>query len=294
MSRPRAVGQRFRDLFGREFHSPPGPGAMELRAKSGRAVPATERDSPVAGRQNRRTGHVKVFSGPQRDRGPAPTTAPGRPARRHRRDGRDGCARNPQSPGRDPGFAALLARDIPADDPRARLVQRILAGTQDLDKVVTELLEYTRPVELHLRPVSCAALVEAAIGYLEQETARRVPIRAEIDPAINVLADPDKMRQVLLNILLNAVQSIAGDGEVRIFAVAEERVVTVAIADTGCGISEAQIETIFSPFFTTKEKGTGLGLAVAAKIVEGHGGAIHAQSEVGKGSTFSVRLPRAE
>ncbi|HEO69864.1 MAG TPA: PAS domain S-box protein, partial [Candidatus Hydrogenedentes bacterium] len=288
-----AVGRPFRDVFGRDFHAPPAPAAMALRAKSGRAVPVAERDSPIADRQERRLGQVKVFQDlselealRQQLRQVDRLAAIGEMAATVAHE-----IRNPLGGIR--GFAALLARDIPEDDPRGRLVQKILTGTKNLDRVVNELLEYTRPVELRLRPTSCADLIEAAVELVELD-AERVAIYNDVEPGVRVLADSDKMRQVILNILLNAVQSIDGRGEVRVRAEADDKTVTVAIADTGCGIAPEHLEEVFSPFYTTKEKGTGLGLAVAAKVLEGHGGSIHAESEPGKGSTFYLQLPRAE
>ena len=191
------------------------------------------------------------------------------------------------------GFAALLARDIEDSDPRRRLVEKILTGTRNLDRVVTELLEYTRPVELRLRSTSCADLIEAAIGYLELGS-RSITITNSVGPDVLALADPDKLRQVVLNILLNAVQSIEESGRIDISTDVDKDTVTVKVADTGCGMSPECLEQVFSPFFTTKEKGTGLGLAVAAKIVEGHGGRLKAVSELGKGTTLHVSLPRAD
>ena len=188
----------------------------------------------------------------------------------------------------------LLARDVDGDDPRARLVEKILEGTKALDRVVNELLEYTRPVELQLRSVNCADLVSAAISFVELDQRPTIAIINEVEPELTVLADPDKIRQVFLNILLNAVQSIQGEGEIRIAATVngDNDAVTVVISDTGCGMSEEQLDTAFSPFYTTKEKGTGLGLAEARKIVEAHAGDLVATSERGKGSTFFLRLPR--
>ena len=288
-----ALGQDFRDLFGRAFQLPPGTGGRQLRAKSGRSVPVAERDSPISDPRDQRIGDVKVFQDlselealrrqlRQVDR----LAAVGEMAATVAHE-----IRNPLGGIR--GFAALLARDIPADDPRARLVEKILTGTANLDKVVNELLEYTRPVDLRLRPTSCARLIEAAEGFVELE-GRPVTIVNDVDPGLNVLADADKMRQVFLNILINAIQSIEGDGEVRVAATPEDNSVTVTITDTGCGMTDAQREQVFSPFFTTKEKGTGLGLAVAAKIVEGHGGDIKATSTPGEGSAFLVQIPRSE
>ena len=104
----------------------------------------------------------------------------------------------------------------------------------------------------------------------------------------------DKMRQVLLNVLLNAAQSIESDGAITIEVAEADGLAAVSVRDTGCGMSEEQAAQAFTPFFTTKEKGTGLGLAVAQKIVEGHGGRIELESEVGAGTTMIVYLPVAE
>ena len=115
-----------------------------------------------------------------------------------------------------------------------------------------------------------------------------------MDSALRILADAEKVRQVFLNILLNAVQSIGEQGHVHVHARATEDLVGIFFEDTGAGMPEGQLAHIFSPFYTTKEKGTGLGLAVSQKIVEGHGGRIAAQSTPGKGTTLEVWLPRAE
>ena len=288
-----AAGQSFQAMFGRQFRLARGASSAALRAKSGRFVPVSERDAPIADREGTRLGYVKVFQDlteiealreqvRQRDR----LAAIGEMAATVAHE-----IRNPLGGIR--GFASLLARDIAEDDPRARLVDKILIGTKDLDRVVNELLEYTRPVDLDPRPVACGEILRAALAYLELD-GRAVRVVDETEPSLKVLADLDKMRQVFLNILLNAVQSIEGEGELRITASATSAAVTIAIADTGCGIAPEDVDNVFSPFYTTKEKGTGLGLAVAGKIVESHAGALSVESELGKGTTFFVRLPRTE
>jgi len=289
-----AIGQSFRELFGREFTLRAGPGALELRAKDGTSVPISERDAPIVDRTHeKRLGTVKVFQDlseiealREQVRRIDRLAAIGEMAATVAHE-----IRNPLGGIR--GFAALLARDIEDGDPRKRLVEKILVGTASLDKVVNELLEYTRPVELRLKATGCAELLEAALGFLhlDKET---VEVVTTLPPDLKVLADPDKMRQVFLNILLNAVQSLEGKGIVHVSAEHNDDYVTVAIADNGCGIPETELGKIFSPFYTTKEKGTGLGLAVAAKIVEGHGGVLEAASTVGDGTTFRITLPRID
>ena len=287
------IGRAFNAVFEREFTAPKTTGAMGLRAKSGRVVPVGERDSEVCDNAGNRMGKVKTFQDlselkalreqvRQMDR----LAAIGEMAATVAHE-----IRNPLGGIR--GFAGFLASDIAEDDPKRRLVNKIIEGTNSLDRVVNDLLEYTRPVELRLAPTSCAETVRAAVGFLKYD-AEAIAIGVDIPDTVRVLADAEKMGQVFLNILLNAVQSIAETGSIRISAEVEDNHVTTTIADTGCGMAKEQLEKVFSPFYTTKEKGTGLGLAVCTKIVEGHGGAMEADSQPGEGTHIRVRLPRAE
>jgi signal transduction histidine kinase len=120
-----------------------------------------------------------------------------------------------------------------------------------------------------------------------------VVIVSQLDEALpGVQADPDQLRQVFENIILNAIQAMPAGGRL----LAESRTasagwVAVSIGDTGVGISPEKKPRLFEPLFTTKAKGVGLGLALTKMLVEAHGGSIHVESEVGKGSTFTVRLP---
>ncbi len=191
------------------------------------------------------------------------------------------------------GFAALLERDIPKEDPRRRLVEKILVGTKSLDRVVGELLEYTRPIDLNMEMIDARTLVDSAAGYLSGVPAG-VIIRNEVQQGLALRGDAHKLRQVLLNVLQNAVQSIEGAGGVEVTAQFSRGRIVIAIKDTGCGIPAEHLQKVFMPFFTTREKGTGLGLAVAAKIVESHGGAMDVSSAPGAGATFSIALPIAE
>lgn len=283
------VGRPFLAVFGRAFGAPVQAGSSALRAKSGRSVPLSERDSEITGG----LGRVKTFQdlsevtalreqARQRDR----LAAIGEMAATVAHE-----IRNPLGGIR--GFAALLARDIPNDDPRRRLVEKILAGTQSLERVVSELLEYTRPVELRLRPTPCRALIDAAIAYLEVDPGLH-QIHNAVPEGLNILADADRARQVVLNVVLNALQSMPEGGAIHIAGEPHDTHVVLAIRDEGCGMAPEQLAQIFSPFYTTKERGTGLGLAITRKIVEGHGGEIEAQSAPGTGTTLLLRLPRAE
>lgn len=287
------IGFAFSEVFGREFPAPPGRNAMEWRTKGGQTVLVSECDSPLSDRDGKRIGTVKVFQDlteiealrtrvRQKDR----LAALGEMAATVAHE-----IRNPLGGIR--GFAALLARDIEASDPRARLVDRIQVGAKELERVVNELLEYTRPIQLQIQTVSCQEVVNACLSYLTIDSTQ-IAISNQVNPGLKVLADAHRLRQALMNILINAAQSIESEGEIAIRAEAGAATVSFAISDTGCGMTREQIEQVFSPFFTTKEKGTGLGLAIASKIVESHGGAIRVESEPGKGSTFYISMPSAE
>lgn len=287
------IGARFEEVFGRPFRAQYAAGQATLLARSGRQVTVSERDSAIAGGTGAKLGYVKTFQDlselhalreqlRQVDR----LAAIGEMAASVAHE-----IRNPLGGIR--GFTAFLLNDIPVEDQRRRLVEKIDAGARSLERVVNELLDYTRPVELSPRPVSCRELVLAAAAYLD--VPEGVALGCAIPREVNVWGDGEKLRQVLLNVLLNAVQSLEGKpGRVDAEAEVRDDVVVVRIADSGCGIPEEDLERIFSPFYTTKEKGTGLGLAVCAKIVEGHGGALWAESVVGRGTTVCMRLPRAE
>jgi len=287
------IGARFEEVFGRAFRMPLASGQSTLRARSGRSVTVSERDSTIAGSKGERLGYVKTFQDlselhalreqlRQVDR----LAAIGEMAASVAHE-----IRNPLGGIR--GFAAFLLNDIPETDSRRRLVEKIDIGARSLERVVNELLDYTRPVELTPRPAACRELVQAAASYLDLPPG--VDLCCEVAEDLKVWADAEKLRQVMLNILLNAVQSLEGQaGRVMVDAEAHDDYVVLHIRDTGCGIAEEDIERIFSPCYTTKEKGTGLGLAVCAKIVEGHGGALWADSVVGEGAVIPIRLPRAE
>lgn len=286
----RLVGTPFSDVFEREF-STTELAASELRTRDGTSVPVSERNAPIAGKTDLTRGMVKVFqdlreveSLREQVRRKDRLAVIGEMAATVAHE-----IRNPLGGIR--GFASLLERDIGEGDPRLRLVKKILLGTKNLERVVNELLEYTRPVQLRTSSVSCRKLLDGAIGLLDLSDGR-VTIRRNIEPSIAVIADHEKVVRALFNVLLNGVQSIEGEGEIVISCGLSRSTVDIVIADSGSGISEEGLEKVFSPFYTTKERGTGLGLASAAKTIESHGGEISVFSTLGAGSTFTIRLNR--
>ena len=164
------------------------------------------------------------------------------------------------------------------------------------ERIISSLLEFARPKPPVRRKVDINEVVQEA---LSRATApRNVKITSELDGALPVvLADPVQLGQVFRNLILNAIQAMPEGGQLTVKSeLASPEWVAVSIADTGVGILEENLRKMFEPLFTTKAKGIGLGLAISKTFVEAHGGTIELQSEVGKGSVFSVKLPtdRAE
>lgn len=190
-------------------------------------------------------------------------------------------------------FTGLLLQDL-RDRPEAqRLVQQVASGIADLNHLVTNLLEFTRTQTAATTMVDCCALVEETLRYTTDVcTAQGVTVtRSYAAPTVPALADPHLLRPVLLNLLRNAVQAMAGGGTLTVSAELRGGRTRVAIADTGPGISPGAREEIFRPFYTTRARGTGLGLTVARGLVTAMGGEIGLESEPGRGATFVVTLP---
>lgn len=192
------------------------------------------------------------------------------------------------------GFAGLLERDLGPDDPRRNLVKKIVQGVSSLNKIVSNLLVFTRPMELNLRRVDFIEWMEDILRYAELEASKdKKDIEICRDYAfakMEVRIDPEKFQQVFLNLIFNAIQAVEGKGKVTIKAEFDERdFLRVSVTDNGKGIPKDIVAKIFNPFFTTKEQGTGLGLAIVQRIVALHGGTIGVASEPGC-TRFEIRL----
>lgn len=163
-----------------------------------------------------------------------------------------------------------------------------------LNGIVTEFLRFARPRPLMLRHVLLPLLVEEVIREVERAVRPDVPLKvvSSLDGDIPAcLFDPGEMKQALLNILTNAVQALPHGGRILIEGTRRNGRVEISVADTGEGIPEDVLASVFTPFFTTKAEGTGLGLSIARRIVRAHGGEIAISSQAGKGTTVLVTLP---
>ena len=194
------------------------------------------------------------------------------------------------------GFATYFKeryQDAPED---LHIADIMIQEVDRLNRVVGQLLEFARPVTISKRPLNLKTFVANSLKLVERQAAEKtVRIQTTLaDIAETVPVDPDKMNQVLLNLYLNAIESMEeGGGSLSVTLTADNpaRQVAIGIADTGSGIREQDLGHIFDPYFTTKAAGTGLGLAIAQKIIEGHGGAIRISSNPGSGTTVTIVLP---
>ncbi len=194
-------------------------------------------------------------------------------------------------------FANLLERDLDSGDPNRRLVSKITEGVARLNRIVSSLLSYTRPLNLNTRTADIREVVEEAAAFFEVDPEGRsgevVIERSYPETPQAVELDTEQVHQVVLNLLLNAAQAMPGGGVILLEVLREGNAgeTQIRVRDEGPGIDAETREKLFTPFFTTKEDGTGLGLVTSKKIVEAHGGRITLESNPGEGSCFTIALP---
>jgi len=201
--------------------------------------------------------------------------------------------RNPLSSIR--GFAQFFMQHLKDQEEERGYASIMVKEVDRLNRVITELLDFARPKEPHREPHSLETILTYSLKLLESEfTRKKIEIEKEYEGKLPpVLVDRDQLAQAFLNLLLNSLESIEGEGKIRVSLKKsrENPSVEVTITDTGRGIPPEEIGKVFEPFFSTKRKGTGLGLAIVHQIVEGHGGDIVAESWEGMGTTFRITLP---
>jgi two-component system NtrC family sensor kinase len=205
------------------------------------------------------------------------------------------------------GATQVLAREFADDDPRKPVTQEILKLIERLDTTIKDLLNFARPSVPEIAVTDLEDLLSKTLFLIERMPERKkqgVEIVVDSDPEMpGVPVDPDQLRQVFLNIGVNAIQAMPEGGTLTVSLRSEadqelreihpaEDFVMVSFADSGQGIEEDKLRSIFTPFFTTKTQGTGLGLPITMRIIEQHGGRITVESTVGKGTVFRIYLPK--
>ncbi len=191
------------------------------------------------------------------------------------------------------GVIEIVGRDLPPTSPARAVIKDVRLEVTQINRILTDLLQTARPHPPQVRPTDLNTTVEHAVMLARQQVlSKPIKIELEKDPQLpNVEHDSDQLHQVILNLLLNAVQAIDATGKIRVVLAAKKENALISVSDSGRGISPEHLPFIFRPFYTTKGNGTGLGLSLARRIVEDHRGKIEVESEPGKGSEFLITLP---
>jgi PAS domain S-box-containing protein len=194
------------------------------------------------------------------------------------------------------GFARSIVRDPQQVERNQRNAKIIVEEVDRLEELLSNLLDFSRPETVALQRVALWPLVQSVLEMTAEDREQAgVGLRTEAAeglPAVDL--DPHQFRQVLFNLLRNAVEAMPSGGTLTVADARTERGVELSIRDTGDGIAAQSLEHIFDKFFTTKPTGTGLGLALARKILDAHGAQIEAHSSAGEGATFVIILPVPE
>jgi len=192
------------------------------------------------------------------------------------------------------GVLDIASRDLPDTSPARSVMEDAKQEAVQINRILTELLDTARPKPPQFRIIDIVGTAEHAVLFARQQAVtKRITIEFEVRDALPpVEHDPAQINQVLLNLLLNAIQSMDKPGVIRVtLQQNDDDTVRITVSDQGKGIAPEHLPNIFRPFFTTKGHGTGLGLSLARRIVEAHGGTIHVGSTPGEGTQFAVELP---
>jgi signal transduction histidine kinase len=191
-----------------------------------------------------------------------------------------------------------LRMRVREDPTYAELAELAQSQVLRLERMLSDLLGYGKPLRMHFTNVCFRDLVKDVIEVVRQETAEK-GVSFDVEDGLGdraILVDPEQIRRALTNLALNAVQASPPAGKVHIASgliPGSPARASIAVSDEGAGIPPSQKDRLFAPFFTTREGGTGLGLANAKKIVDYHGGTISAENRPGGGATFTIVLPLA-
>lgn len=191
------------------------------------------------------------------------------------------------------GVIEIIGRDLPVTSPARSVVKDVRQEINRINHIVTDLLQTARPHPPTVRKTDLNTTVEHAVMLGRQQAqAKSIEIALHKEPSLpEVEHDSDQIHQVLLNLLLNALQAIDTKGKIEVNVKSQGPTAVVEVTDNGRGIPADQLPNVFRPFYTTKGDGTGLGLSLARRIVEDHHGRIDVTSVLGQGTTFAVILP---
>jgi two-component system sensor histidine kinase HydH len=190
------------------------------------------------------------------------------------------------------GAVEILGAGLLPSDPKAEFAQIAQKEVTALEKLTSEILQFSKPAPPKQLPIDPQEIIEAACHLCADQARRQqVEINLEPVPAMHIMVDPEQIKQVLLNILINAIQAQPSGGKIEIRVSHDANDVVLSIRDFGPGIAEENLDRIFEPFFTTKREGTGLGLAISYQLVNHNGGRIRVESPRGQGVCFRISFP---
>lgn len=192
------------------------------------------------------------------------------------------------------GYASLLYKDLQEAKHLQNMTSFIIEGTKSLERIVNNVLEYTRPVFLNPISLDISLIIKELIKSIKIDPTFSDNVKIQMhtpQPSFLIPADKELLKSALLNLIVNAYQAMNDEGILSISVIKNNNLCVISITDTGEGIEEKDSENIFSPFFTTKQKGNGLGLSQANKIIQAHFGHIEVRSQLNKCTTFTITLP---
>lgn len=197
------------------------------------------------------------------------------------------------------GAIEALARELPPDSGRDRLVEIVLRESDRLNHIIRDFLEYARPAPMTPHSIDLAELLEEVLVLVEHRShPAELKVVREFADALPARVDPQQLRQAIWNLCINAVQAMPEGGELRVggrlLPGRKPARMQLWVSDTGPGIAEGDLPQIFEPFFSTKAEGSGIGLALVYRVVQDHDGQIEVRSQPGVGTTFLLTLPSTD
>jgi signal transduction histidine kinase len=193
------------------------------------------------------------------------------------------------------GFSRLVHRDLEENSPHRKKLRIVVEETDRLEKMIKEMLDFSRPLELHRSEEDMSEVIRQSLAIISDiAEERKVKVEWQSLQALSLVSvDAARMKQALLNLLMNAIEASSEGETVTVRSYQKWRKFIVDVSDQGCGVPVDKREDIFSPFFTTKEHGTGLGLPITKKIVEAHNGSLGVLENRQKGAIFRIMLHTA-
>jgi signal transduction histidine kinase len=190
-------------------------------------------------------------------------------------------------------FLSMLSNGKLKTKERKKYIDYVQFGVKTIDRIINNILSYTRPKTLVLRPEKISEIVKDTLDFMSVSIMSR-DIGVHFNACYEGFSyfDPDMMKLVIMNFISNAIEAVTAKGFIRIEIKEEGKYVVVVVSDNGIGMSEEVRKNIFNPFFTTKDKGVGLGLYIVYNIIKAHGGYIEVESTEGSGSSFFIFIPK--